>query len=62
MWRALLFFALALGVVLGGLFLLRRTANTPTPPRLPHEPQARGDEKDKDKEKDKEKDEDESGW
>ena len=56
MWRALLFFALALGVVLAGLFLLKRTANTPTPPRLPHEPQARDDDKDK------EEDEDESGW
>jgi hypothetical protein len=50
--------------VLGGLFLLRRTANTPTPRRLPHEPQARGDEKEKEKEKekDKDKDEDENGW
>jgi hypothetical protein len=57
MWRALLFFALALGVVLGGLLLLKRTANTP-PPRLPREPQARSD----DEVKDKDKDEDESGW
>jgi hypothetical protein len=48
MWRALLFFALALGVVLGGLFLLRRTAGTP-PPRPPREPQPpRIDEKDDD--------------
>ena len=56
MWRALLFFALALGVVLGGLLLLKRTAHTPPPPRLPREPQARSDEKEK------EKDEDENGW
>jgi hypothetical protein len=57
MWRALLFFALALGVVLGGLFLLRRTANTPTP-RLPRQPQPPSDEQDKDKGKE----DDESGW
>jgi DUF2897 family protein len=50
MWRALLFFALALGVVLGGLFLLRRTANTPIP-KLP-----------RNEDQDKEKDEDENGW
>jgi hypothetical protein len=56
MWRALLFFALALGVVLGGLFLLRRTANTP-PPRPP---QPRSDEQDTDQEKDEE--DDERGW
>jgi hypothetical protein len=55
MWRALLFFALALGVVLGGLFLLRRTANTPTP-KLPRDPQPRSDHKNQDK------DEDENGW
>jgi uncharacterized membrane protein affecting hemolysin expression len=58
MWRALLFFALALGVVLAGLFLLKRTANTPTPPRLPREPPAHGDEKNKDKDKEDE----ENGW
>lgn len=52
MWRALLILALALGVVLGGLLLLRRTADTP-PPRLPHEPRPpRSDAED----------EDESGW
>jgi hypothetical protein len=55
MWRALLFFALALGVVLSGLFLLRRTANTPTP-KLPRAPQPRNEDQDK------EKDEDENGW
>ena len=55
MWRALLFFALALGVVLGGLFLLRRTANTPIP-KLPRDPQPRNEDEDKDK------DEDENGW
>ena len=55
MWRALLFFALALGVVLGGLLLLRRTANTPTP-RLPRKPQPRSDEQDENKE------DDERGW
>ncbi|HSC07970.1 MAG TPA: DUF2897 family protein [Steroidobacteraceae bacterium] len=55
MWRALLFFALALGVVLGGLFLLRRTANTPTP-KLPRDPQPRNEDQDRDK------DEDENGW
>ena len=59
MWRALLFFALALGVVLGGLFLLRRTANTP-PPRPSREPQPRRDEQDTDQEKDEE--DDERGW
>lgn len=52
MWRALLFFALALGVVLGGLLLLRRTANTP-PPRLPREPQPPRTE---------DKDDDANGW
>lgn len=31
MLRAFLFFALALGVVLSGLLLLRRTARTPPP-------------------------------
>lgn len=55
MWRALLFFALALGVVLGGLFLLRRTANTPTP-KLPRHPQPPNEDQNKDK------DEDENGW
>jgi hypothetical protein len=52
MWRALLILALALGVVLGGLLLLKRTADTPAP-RLPREPQPpRNDAKD----------DDESGW
>jgi hypothetical protein len=52
MWRALLILALALGVVLGGLLLLKRTADTPVP-RLPREPRPpRNDAKD----------DDESGW
>ncbi len=45
MLRALLFFALALGVVLSGLLLLRRSAGKPPPaegdtqrkPRIAHE-------------------------
>jgi hypothetical protein len=56
MWRALLFFALALGVVYGGLLLLRNSAGKP-PPRLPRKPIERLDQ-----DKDKDRDDDESGW
>jgi uncharacterized membrane protein affecting hemolysin expression len=59
MWRALLLLALALGIVLGGLLLLRRTANMP-PPRVPREPQPRDDDQDEDKDKDEE--DDDRGW
>jgi hypothetical protein len=38
MWRAVIFFALVLGIVLSGLMLLRKTAGRPPaerpPPRL----------------------------
>jgi Protein of unknown function (DUF2897) len=53
MLRALLVFALVLGIVVGGLMLLRRTANMNPPiPKRDHPPAAES-EVDKD---------DESGW
>lgn len=51
MLRAILFFALALGVVLGGLLLLHKTAGQRppqlprVPPRLPRADQADDDDK-----------------
>jgi hypothetical protein len=56
MIRALLLLALVLGIVIGGLMLLRRTANTgvPKPGDLPRR-QIKGPEEDKDEE-------DRSGW
>ena len=53
MWRALLLIALALGVVLAGLLLLRRTANMP-PPRPPREPRPSTNDEDEE--------DDERGW
>ncbi len=52
MLRALLLFALVLGVVLGGLMLLRNTAG-PRPPKVPREPRPPRIEN---------KDDDEGGW
>lgn len=50
MWRAILLFILVLGIVLGGLMLLHKTAGQrpPTSPRVPRLPR---DEKNEDEDK-----------
>ena len=59
MVRVLLIFLLVLGVIAGGLMLLRRTANTPLPPEV----QSRIDKRNKEEgRKDNEEDEDRRGW
>jgi hypothetical protein len=55
MGRAILFFLLVLGIVIGGLMLLRRTANMPPPERDRSHPRVEIKPKDDD-------DEDRSGW
>ncbi len=55
MLRAILFFVLVLGIVLGGLLLLRKTAGRPLP-KLPAQPRLPPSQDKKDK------DEDGNGW
>jgi hypothetical protein len=52
MWRALVFFALVLGIVLSGLMLLRKTAGRPPVDHQRERPPPRIEKKD----------DDDSGW